>query len=114
MPYRERNATTLKRRRFRELIANHDIEFRGPIPPSKWPERYKNIFDRIRDIDRERFDEYQPGERRAILSVAQMKERVRKLVSATAAARRELVNEYTLRLRTEPHVVARFETEVIW
>ena len=108
---KERKLTAVQ---FRSLIAKYDIEFLGPIPPSRWPKRYADIFHSIRKIDRLRFDEYFPTESRDILSVLEKKQRVLKVNQIAGAERRQRANEASWRQNTEHHVVSRFGAEVIW
>jgi hypothetical protein len=113
MPKREKD-TKHTSDNYRGLIEEHDVFFDGPVPPSCWPTQYADIFRNIRDIERLRFDEYGPNENRGTLSVAEMKDRVVRLIRIAYNCLRQRENEPTWRGHTEPEVISRFNAEVVW
>lgn len=113
MPNREKD-TGSPPKDVRDLIEEYNISFDGPIPPSSWPVLYRDIFQNIRDIERLRFDEYGPNEKRGMLSVAEMKVRVRRLIRIAQDCRKQRKNEVGWRLHTEPEIVSRLIAEVVW
>jgi hypothetical protein len=113
MPRREKDVK-LTPEKHRGLIEEYDVCFDGPIPPSSWPVQYMDIFRNIRDIERLRYDEYGANEKRGMLSVGEMKERVLRLIRIAYNCRKQRENEATWRGHTEPEVVSRFNAEVVW
>ena len=99
---------------YRSLIEEYDICFDGPVPPEDWPTQYVDIFSQVHDIKRLRYEEYKPNERRAILTVAEIKNRVARLNRIAYNCRKQRENEATWRGLTEPEIVSRFATEVTW
>ena len=98
----------------RSLIEEYDICFDGPVPSEDWPTQYVDIFRPVHDIKRLRYEEYKPNERRALLTVAEIKDRVARLNRIAYNCRKQRVNEATWRGLTEPDIVSRFATEVTW
>jgi hypothetical protein len=98
----------------RSLIEEYDICFDGPIPSSRWPTQYVDIFRPLHDIKHLRYEEYKPNERRAILTVAEMKDRIARLNRIASNCRKQLENEATWRGLTEPEIVSRLAAEVTW
>jgi hypothetical protein len=98
----------------RSLIEEYDICFDGPIPSSGWPTQYVDIFRPVHDIKRLRYEEYKPNERRAMLTVAEMKDRIARLNRIASSCRKQRENEATWRGLTEPEIVSRFAAEVTW
>jgi hypothetical protein len=104
----------LKPEQHRKLVKEYNILFEGPIPPSSWPPKYAEIFQNIRDIKHLLYEEYKPNDRRSMLAVAEMKDRVVKLNRIAHSCRKQRENEPTWRGLTEPEVVSRFAAEVVW
>lgn len=98
----------------RKLVEKYNIHFDGPIPASSWPAQYVQVFRNIRDIARVRYEEYKPSERRKMITVAEMKDRVAKLNRIAYSCRKQRENEATWRGLTEPEIVSRFAAEVAW
>jgi hypothetical protein len=113
MPNREKDPK-LTPEEYRKLIETYNIHFDGPIPSSTWPVEYGKIFQNIRDIERLRFDEYGPNEKRGLLPVAEMKDRVARVNRIAFNCRRQLENEATWRAHAEPEIFSRFDAEVVW
>lgn len=109
MPKRDKDRK-LTAEQHRELAEEYNICFDGPTPPSSWPVQYAEIFRNIRDIERLRYDEYGPNEKRGML----MKDRVVRLTRIAYNCRKQRENEATWRGHTEPEVVSRFDAEVVW
>ena len=98
----------------RSLIEEYDICFDGPVSSSDWPTQYVDIFRPVHDIGRLRYEEYKPNERRAMLTVAEMKDRIARLNHIASNCRKQRENEATWRGLTEPEIVSRFAAEVTW
>jgi hypothetical protein len=109
-----RRETKLTDEQHRKLVEEYNIHFDGPIPPSRWPNRYAEVFRNILDIKSLRYDEYRPNERRGLLAVAEMKDRVAKLTRIAYSCRKQRENEATWRGLTEPEIVSRFAAEATW
>src|SRR5665213_2765733 len=86
-----------------DMIKEYDIHFDGPVSSSEWPLPHVQTFQSVRDVDRVRYEEYGPDEKRGLLAVAQMKERVHKLIRTGTNCRKQRENESTWRNHTEPH-----------
>jgi hypothetical protein len=99
---------------YRRLIKEYDICFDGPVPSEDWPTQYVDIFRPVHDIKRLRYEEYKPNEKRALLTVAEIKGRVARLNRIAYNCRGQRVNEATWRGLTEPDIVSRFAAEVTW
>jgi hypothetical protein len=98
----------------RALVEEYNISFDGPIFPSRWPAQYEHIFQKIRDIQCLRFDEYRPEGTMEIPTVSEMKNRVLELTDIAHDCRRRRENEATWRAHTEPMIVSRFDAEAVW
>lgn len=104
-----------KTRELRILAVKYGINFEGPVPPSQWPKRYKHLFQVIRDISSNRYDEY---EKRTDLNPRLQRKqitRVRELRLSASALRKDVEsNEDTWRDSIEVKVVWRFDQEILW
>lgn len=98
----------------RNLVKAYNIHFDGPRPPSSWPDQYAEIFRIIYDIKGLRYEDYKASERRGMLAVAEMKNRVARLNHIAQICRDQRENEATWRGLTEPEIVSRFAAEVRW
>ncbi|KAF9888430.1 hypothetical protein FE257_008708 [Aspergillus nanangensis] len=100
------------------LIQKYNISIEGPIRSHDWPRNYASLFGLVRDIEKIRYEEYYQADlendNQRLLHVAQMRNRVSKLVSQAHRLRESLDNEETWRLETEHLVLERFTTEVDW
>lgn len=104
----------LKPEELRKLMKEYDINFEGVLPPSEWPVQYAELFRKIYDIKHLAYEEYKPSERRTILAVAEMKDRVAKLNRISRSCLDQDGNEATWRGLTEHQIVSRFDEEVKW
>jgi hypothetical protein len=104
----------LKPEELRKLMNEYSINFEGILPPSEWPVQYAELFRKIYDIKNLAYEEYQPGERRTTLAVAEMKDRVAKLNRIARTCLYQDGNEATWRGLTEHQIVSRFDEEVKW
>ena len=67
----------------RQLIAEFNIVFEGPLPPQKWPLQYISIFAGINDIKRIGIDEYCSSENRGLRAVTILEQAVVEINHAT-------------------------------
>jgi hypothetical protein len=109
-----RGESTLTPEQYRSLIEEYGIRFDGPIPSKDWPTQYVDIFRPIHDIKSLKYEEYSPNERRAMITVAEIKDRVARLNRIAYTCRMHQENEATWRGLAEPDIVSRFATEVTW
>ena len=79
-----------------------------------WPNEYERLFQDIKSIGYEQYNNFRPTQTSDDLTVAQTKERVFELVKVANADYRSSVNEQTLSVHTEPRVFRRFESEIVW
>jgi hypothetical protein len=98
----------------RRLVEEYNIHFEGPTTPSEWPGQYINTLRVIYDIKDLRYDGYKSSERRSMLAIAEMKDRVGRLNRIACNCRKQRENEATWRGLTEPEIVSRFAAEVAW
>lgn len=98
----------------RELIHDHNIRFRGPVPQNEWPEDHKHHFEAIYSISFTRYTEYMKIPRIATSKkqwfqncVHHLRQRCFDLLDDGST------NESTWR-ELEPFILARFNTPVIW
>lgn len=97
------------------LLERNHIIFERPINPRKWPTGYKETFGIIRDIGRERMDEYsEKHENLDSLPLRIKQERVAKLVIAARDCLTTFKDEDDWREKTEDTIFSRFESEIIW
>ncbi|KAH8592079.1 hypothetical protein B0O99DRAFT_689861 [Bisporella sp. PMI_857] len=95
-------------------LENHDIQFEGPIPPRKWPDRYAPLFQVIRKIWAIRYDEYIKRTDIEQKTVHRQRRRVRAIISKTAKFRRNIGSlEETWRDSAEKIVAEVFDEEAI-
>lgn len=97
------------------LAVEYGIHFEGPVPSSQWPRRYRHLFQVIRVISSNHYDDY---EKRTDLNPKLKRkqiDRVRELrLSATALRKDFECNEEVWRDSIEVKVVWRFDQEIIW
>lgn len=96
----------------RMLIDDYDIEFLGP--GHRWPDGYTNILKKIKAISRETYASHQPQRDGDVLTIAQTRGRVDKIIRAARQDYKDRVNEITWRLHTEQDVFNRFRSEIKW
>ncbi|KAF3049354.1 hypothetical protein E8E11_004819 [Didymella keratinophila] len=53
----------LSETKMRRISHSHGIRFEGPVPPSKWPDRYKHTFQVIRAIQFLQYETYKKDAR---------------------------------------------------
>lgn len=96
----------------RDLITAYDIVFDGPIPRRKWPSRYAPIFQKIRDIESVKYEDYieilTSQQTETHDSLRPIPERVAELIRVAYDMRNSLANEATWRSHTEHLVLNRF------
>lgn len=97
------------------LIEQYGIKFEGPVPPHKWPRKQKHLFQVIRDIWANRYDEYKKrtgGDETILLNHLK---RVRNLRNNAYRLRAGInINEGTWRGVVETLVFGRFDEEIVW
>jgi hypothetical protein len=105
----------LTAKELRRLIEKYDIQFDGPIPPRMWPDRYKDLFQVIRDIWANRYDEYIQRTDIDQIIMNKRKSQVRAVVDKSTRFRKNLgSNEGTWRDSVEKPIIDLFEKEVVW
>jgi hypothetical protein len=101
----------------RDLIKQHGIKFKGPVPPSMWPKEHKHHFQVIRDISLQGFDSY-IGERGTDLGKSLSHgdwNRIKSLCKKAAGLRGDVrISENDWRRTTEVPILARFSEDVVW
>lgn len=103
----------------RRLMEQYEISFDGPLLPRDWPVQYKEIFEKIRQIVRETYDDYGKDGRldhrlTVLPNIPQIKRRACELLREAHRCRRQRVNEATWRLSIEHFIISQFRAEVIW
>ena len=105
----------LPKENLRGLVKDHSINFEGPVPPKKWPTQYSHIFQAIRDIWANRYDEYVKRTDIDQKTIRKLKVRVRELRTKAASLRNDIAtNEDTWRDWIETLVMGRFDQEIVW
>lgn len=100
--------------KFRHTIESANIIFEGPVLPEVWPEAHAELFQSVYN---EQFTGYQAYIKTAALNTDELKattERVKALVNATTACRKQLDLEREWRDCVEPRILHRFETRLNW
>jgi hypothetical protein len=109
-----RETKTKDPKEIRDLIAKHNIEVLGPVPPSDYPKQHKSLFEKVHDIAYSfKFKDY-IARQTSPIPAADMARRVVKLKRAAYDCRRMRMNEDTWRSYIEHHVLTRFESELQW
>lgn len=116
MPRRS-NVSKLSPQEHQKLIQIYKISFEGPIRPCEWPSRYSNIFHKVRDAEKIRYEEYlsNPGnDPRKVRQIAELCKLTEDLVRKAYQCRNPAINESTWRGATEHLILHRFEAEIKW
>lgn len=99
----------------KRLVDDYSISFEGPVPPKQWPIRYSHLFQVIRDISANRYDEYIKRTDIDPKAVRKQKSRVRDLRIRASSLRTDYgIEEGTWRGLIETLVMGRFDQEVVW
>jgi hypothetical protein len=100
----------------REHIEKYEILFEGPVPPRKWPDRYKHLFQVIRNIGANRYDDYIKRTDIDREIIDKLVKRVRTIVAKSARFRKNVGSlEDTWRDEIEyPSLVKLFCGDVVW
>jgi hypothetical protein len=114
-PKKEKLSNAELRQEQRQLAQQYDITFDGPVPPERWPVRYRHLFNVVRDIGSNRFDEYKQNSDISREIREQQEERVKRLCIHAKRLRNDLnINESTWRDQIEKPVIERFSQNVVW
>jgi hypothetical protein len=106
---------SLERQKYTHLIETHDIEIEGPIPPRKWPARYRHIFQEIGEISQTRFDNYIKRNDINKNILEQRIKRAKEVVEKAVRLRKNISsNEQTWRGTIEITLVKVFDEQVVW
>lgn len=98
----------------RELIHNHGIRFKGPVPPRMWPIEFSHHFQAIRDIEKMRYDDYKRDPLISKEKRKYFKERVHHITMLSYNLLDDVApNEATWRVLEDP-IFERFKGYVIW
>lgn len=100
--------------KFRHTIESANIIFEGITLSEVWPESHAKLFQKVHD---EQFTGYQAYMRNAALSPDELKattKRVKALVNATTACRKQLDLEREWRNAVEYRILHRFATRLNW
>ncbi|KAH8685482.1 hypothetical protein BGZ60DRAFT_395270 [Tricladium varicosporioides] len=100
--------------KLRNQIEKYDILFEGPVPPRKWPDRYRHLFQVIRDIWANRYDEYTRRTDIDRETIDKQMTRVRTVVDKATRFRKNIgSHEDTWRDAIENATVGLFVEEVV-
>lgn len=106
-----------EKERKRRMLSDNQINFEGPVNPTKWPQCHSTIFTAIQKIEDVRYNNYveqfQSNNPRS-LQKARTIVKVDCLVSAAKQCRVEETNEETWRDKTERHLLSTFSNAVEW
>lgn len=107
--------TKLSKEHWKRHIDDYSINFEGPVPPKQWPTQYSHLFQVIRDIWANRYDEYIKRTDIDRKSVRKLQKRVRDLRTKASSLRADFgINEETWRSLMETPVMGRFDQEIVW
>lgn len=107
--------TKLSKEQLKRLVDDYSINFEGPVPPKQWPAQYSHLFQVVRDIWANRYDEYIKRTDIDQKTVRNQKSRVRDLRTKASSLRTDFgINEDTWRGLIETPVMARFDQEIVW
>jgi hypothetical protein len=96
-------------------LERFDIRFEGPVPPRRWPEQYRHLFQVIRDIWANRYDNYSQIDDRDPNYVNKYRDCVKTIVDQAAKFRENTGrNESTWRDSIESYVLKLFHKEIRW
>lgn len=99
----------------RDLVEEYDIQFEGPTPSRKWPDRYRHLFQVIRDISANRYDEYVKRTDIDQKTMNKQTSRVRKVIDIATRFRRNISSyEDTWRDAIETTIMGFLKEEVVW
>jgi hypothetical protein len=97
------------RGRLNQLLKDFNIHFEGPVPPSRWPPKERHLFNVIREIWSERYDESQHNISR------ELEDRVHALILHASALRTDSNPvESDWRINIEDDVFQRFKKSIVW
>ncbi|KFY47732.1 hypothetical protein V496_10477 [Pseudogymnoascus sp. VKM F-4515 (FW-2607)] len=98
----------------RDLVEEYDIQFEGPTPSRKWPDRYRHLFQVIRDISANRYDEYVKRTDIDQKTMNKQTSRVRKVIDIAIRFRRNISSyEDTWRDAIETTIMGFLKEEVV-
>jgi hypothetical protein len=101
--------------KLRDLVEEYHIKFEGPTPPRKWPDRYRHLFQVVRDIWANRYDEYIKRTDIDQKTINKQISRVRKVIEiATRLRRNTSSHEDTWRDAVETTILGLLKEEVVW
>ncbi|KAJ5884496.1 hypothetical protein N7504_012068 [Penicillium tannophilum] len=104
-----------EKERKRRMLSDNQINFEGPVNPTKWPQCHSTMFTAIRKIEDVRYNNYveqfQSNNPRS-LQKARTIVKADCLVSAAKQCRVEETNEETWRDKTERHLLSTFSNAV--
>lgn len=105
----------LTKEQLKRLVDDYNIKFEGPVPPKQWPTKYSHLFQVIRDIWANRYDDYKDRTDLDQKTIRKQKARVRDLRTNASRLRTDFaINENTWRDLIEKPVIGRFDQEVVW
>jgi hypothetical protein len=97
------------------LVDEYSIKFEGPVPPKLWPSQYSHLFQVIRDIWANRYDDYIKRTGIDQKTIRRQRARVRDLRTNASRLRTDFgINEDTWRASIETLVFRRFDQEIVW
>ncbi|KAF4633227.1 hypothetical protein G7Y89_g4891 [Cudoniella acicularis] len=100
----------LPKEQLQKLVADYNLKFEGPVPPKQWPTQYSHLFQVIRNIWANRYDDYIIRTDTDQKTVRRQKARVRDLRTNVSRLRTDFgINEDIWRDSIEKPVIGRNE-----
>ncbi|KAE9377465.1 hypothetical protein N431DRAFT_500317 [Stipitochalara longipes BDJ] len=104
----------LTKEQLKGLVDEYNIKFEGPAPPKLWPSQYSHLFQVIRDIWANRYDDYKERTDIDQKTIRRQRARVRDLRTNASRLRTDFgINEDTWRASIETLVFRRFDQEIV-